>query len=78
MNIYRNLWGGGTSMYMSGRVMCIMTYLLGGEGQMPPCVPPPPPPPGLSLKGLAKTEVLSYIVPGMQVATSLNVEVAPV
>ena len=32
----------------------------------------------LSLKGLAKAEVLSYIVPGMQVATSLNVEVAPV
>ena len=32
----------------------------------------------LSLKGLAKAEVLSYIVPGMQVASSLNVEVAPV
>ena len=34
--------------------------------------------PLLSLKGLAKAEVLSYIVPGMQVATSLNVEVPPV
>ena len=33
----------------------------------------------LSLTGLAKAEVLSYIVPGMQVATDyLNVEVAPV
>ena len=37
-------------MYMSGRVMCIMAYLLGGGGgatgilggggQMPPCAPP--------------------------------------
>ena len=38
MNIYRNLRGGGTyvQLYMSGKVMCIMTYmyLLGGGGHL--------------------------------------------
>ena len=39
-------WGGGASMYMSGKVMCIMAYLLGGGGggraNAPLCPPPLP------------------------------------